>query len=464
MSQVLIIDDEEMMCKLLSGVVQNLGYETVCKKTLQEGLTAARENLFDVVFLDVGLPDGNGLDILPDLRNTASSPEVIIITGYTDSDGAELAIRSGAWDYISKETSVESMTLPLIRALQYRNERLGCKTISLNREGIIGNSPKLKACLDQVAMAANSETSVLITGETGTGKELFAWAIHNNSPRRNKNFVIVDCAALPETLVESMLFGHEKGAFTGADKSKKGLIEQADGGTIFLDEIGELSLSLQKAFLRVLQEHRFRPVGSEREITSDFRLVCATNKNLEEQVQQRTFREDLLFRLRAYQIDLPSLRERKEDIRELAIHRISVLSEKYSGETKAFSPNFFDALMAYDWPGNVRELFHALDRAYFSARFESRLYPQHLPDHIRVSLVTKNFQSSTDPQYVSPLISSERGKLPTFRDYRSQMEKDYLHKLLSLCEGNISEAIQLSGLSRSGLYTLLQKYDISKDD
>ncbi|RJP32803.1 MAG: sigma-54-dependent Fis family transcriptional regulator [Candidatus Omnitrophota bacterium] len=460
---VLVIDDDEMMCCLLAGVVSSLGHEVQCAKTLTQGLKLSEKHAYDVVFLDVGLPDGNGLDILPHIRGRDPSPEVIIITGHADSDGAELAIKSGAWDYIEKGSSIESITLPFVRALQFRNERLNCKTVSLNHEGIIGASPKIRHCLDQVAFAANSETNILITGESGTGKELFAWAIHNNSLRSGKNFVVVDCAALPETLIESLLFGHEKGAFTGADKAKDGLILQADGGTLFLDEVGELSLPLQKAFLRVLQEHRFRPVGGEREYSSDFRLVSATNKDLESLAAEGRFREDLLFRLRAFQIDLPPLRERKEDILKIALYHLSELSEKCQGEVKAFSPDFLEALAAYSWPGNIRELYHALDRAYFSAQFESRLYPQHLPDHIRIFLARKNLKSLTHPGN-PPLPSLPATiELPLLRDFRHAMEKEYLLKLLAASKGNIPEACRISGLSRSGLYTLLQKHQIFKD-
>ena len=274
MANVLIIDDDRAMCDMLSGRMRDMGHNATYALTLKAGLKQAFSESFDVVFLDVGMPDGNGLEALPKIRETPSSPEVIIITGAGSPDGAELAIKNGAWDYIEKPLSISAMSLPLIRALQYREDtRTLGSPVALDREGIVGNSPPMKACFDLMAQASASDANVLITGETGTGKELFAAAIHKNSPRAEKSFVVVDCATLPETLVESMLFGHEKGAFTGADKAKDGLIKQADGGTLFLDEVGELPLSVQKAFLRVLQERRFRPLGGKREIESDFRLV-----------------------------------------------------------------------------------------------------------------------------------------------------------------------------------------------
>ena len=300
------------------------------------------------------------------------------MTGYGDPDGAELAIKHGAWDYIQKPSTMDAMTLPLVRALQYREEKKASKAMMiLKREGIIGNSPKIRACLDLLTQVASSNANVLVTGETGTGKELFAVAIHKNSSRADKNFVVVDCTALPENLVESILFGHEKGAYTGADRAKDGLILQADGGTLFLDEVGELPLPIQKSFLRALQERKFRPVGGKEEIKSDFRLIAASNRNLDDMVRQGNFREDLLFRLRSFSIELPPLRERPEDIKDLAAYYTEVLCKRYEIETKEFSPEFFDVLTSYPWPGNVRELINALERALVNGRYERILFQKH---------------------------------------------------------------------------------------
>lgn len=240
------------------------------------------------------------------------------------------------------------MTLPLIRALEFRREKTDKKElITLDRNGIIGSSPKLNACLDRVAQAAMSDVKVLITGETGTGKELFARAIHKNSARAGHPYIVVDCSVIPEALAESHLFGHEKGAFTGAERDRAGLIKQASGGTLFLDEVGELSLPIQKAFLRVLQEQRFRPLGSKKEETSDFRLIAATNRNLETMIAQGTFREDLYYRLQSFVIQTPSLREHQEDIPEPAMHQAMRICEETKSMSKGFSPDFFDFLSAY---------------------------------------------------------------------------------------------------------------------
>src|SRR4030042_306795 len=244
MAHILIIDDDEMMCDMLSTMVRQMGHHATCANTLQEGIKVWSSEDFDVVFLDVRLPDGSGLEVLPRIREASSAPEVIIITGFGDPDGAELAIKNGAWDYLEKPSSIKAMTLPLVRALQYREEKKARKSpVVLKREGIVGNSPPMKSCIDMVAQAANSDANVLITGETGTGKEIFAFAIHNNSRRADKNFVGVDCATLPVNLVESVLFGHEKGAFAGADRVQDGLIKQAHGGSVFFDGGGVYSPS-----------------------------------------------------------------------------------------------------------------------------------------------------------------------------------------------------------------------------
>jgi two-component system, NtrC family, response regulator len=391
-------------------------------------------------------------------------PEVIIMTGYGDPNGAELAIRHGVWDYIQKPATLDTLTLQLIRALQYREEKKGGQErVPLKREGIIGHSPKMQACLDLVAQVAGSEATVLITGETGTGKELFALAIHNNSRRADKNFVVVDCAALPETLVESILFGHEKGAYTGADRAREGLVLQADGGTLFLDEVGELPLSVQRSFLRLLQERQFRPVGGKTEVKSDFRLIAASNRNLDEMVRQNQFREDLLFRLRSFTIDLPPLRERKEDLPDLVSYYTAELCQRFGIEPKEFSPEFLDLLSAYPWSGNIRELINALERSLISARYERVLFPQHLPTHIRVQLVRSSLEDKGPEE--SPASPSPQS-FPPIHEIRTRVleeaERKYLHDLLSFTRGNIPEACRISGLSRSRFYLLLKKHKISK--
>ena len=482
MPNILIIDDDPMIGQSLTHMMTRLGYQAVFAGTLREGLRTAQGQSVDVVLLDVQMPDGSGLDILPQLRETASNPEVIIITGLGTPDGAEMAITNGAWDYVEKPLSLDAVTLPLMRALQYRSEKQARKArMALKREGIVGASPKLQACLDLLAQAADSEAPVLITGETGTGKELFAWAIHQNSPRAHKNFVVLDCASLPPTLVESMLFGHEKGSFTGADRAQEGLIKQADDGTLFMDEVGELPLPSQKAFLRVLQERRFRPIGARQEVASNFRLVAATNRNLEDMVETGQFREDLLFRLKTFVIHLPALREHREDIRELAIHHVARLCQYYATDTKGFSPEFFSALEGYHWPGNVRELFNTLERTVAMARHEPVLYPYHLPNHLRALIARASVRGTSTAattqdvdSMVAPILPVEPhptasepapedtqwDAFPTMHDYRSTMDRRYLEDLMRITKGDIRTACGIAQLSRSSLYGLLKKHDI----
>jgi two-component system NtrC family response regulator len=459
MAKVLIIDDDELICEMLSLMVEDMGHTPSYTMTITDGFKKASSEEFDVIFLDIRMPDGNGLDLLPKIHELPSQPEVIIITGLGDPDGAEIAIKNGAWDYIEKSASTKEMALPFTRALQYREEKTAKKPLAaLKLNGIIGSSLRMQPCLDLLAQAAYSEANVLIFGETGTGKEVFARAIHENSRRADSNFVVVDCTALPETLVESVLFGHEKGAFTGADKPQDGLVKQAHGGTLFLDEIGELPLVIQKSFLRVLQEHCFRPVGSKHELTSNFRLLAATNRNLDRMVEQGLFRSDLLFRLRTLTIELPPLTSRKEDIKELAMYHMARVCDRYQIGTKGFSPEFLDALMAYDWPGNVRELVNAIERSITAAYSSPTLFPKHLPVDIRVKVARSAIKKELPPP------ASLSASLPLLGDFRQTAERQYLQDLLYQTKGSIREACRVSGLSRSRLYALLKEHGLSSNN
>ncbi|MGD1010123.1 MAG: sigma-54 dependent transcriptional regulator [Candidatus Aminicenantales bacterium] len=463
MATVLIIDDDKLIRDWIANVVTRLGHHPVSTHLLREGLKKVESEPFDIVFIDVSLPDGSGLDIIPKFKAALSSPEIIVITGLGDPDEAERAIRSGAWDYLEKPASFEAIKLPILRALEYRAERApGKPSIALRRSGIIGDSPKITSCLELVTQAAGSNVNVLITGETGTGKELFAKAIHYNSSRARRNFVVVDCTALPETLVESVLFGHARGAFTGAETSEEGLIMQAAGGTLFLDEIGELPLLIQKKFLRVIQEHRFRPVGGRKEIESDFRLVAATNRNLETMVGEGRFREDLLFRLRTLMIESPALREIPEDIKKLTVFYMKDLCERFEMVPKGASPEFWDIVTEYQWPGNVRELIQALEKALLSAKEEPMLFPKHLPTYIRIQVARNSF-SEMPKNSGKPEIRSSVPKVPPkLKEIRkaavSEAERQYLRDLISFVGGDNNKACRMSGLSRSRFYTLLKKY------
>jgi two-component system, NtrC family, response regulator len=467
MAKILVIDDDTHIREVCKLVIESMGHEVEARPSLAKGLDALDHDFYDVVYLDVDLPDGNGLLTIPKIIERDKAPEVIIFTGASYPNGAELAIKNGAWDYIEKPATAESMTLPLIRALQYRKEKFANRppTVALKRECIIGNSPRVATCLDLVAQAANSDANTLITGETGTGKELFARAIHDNSDRAEGPFVVVDCSSLTETLIESVLFGHAKGAFTGAEKKQEGLIKQADKGTLFLDEVGELPFSQQKAFLRVLQERRFRPVGAKEEETSDFRLVAATNKDLEELVAVGDFRNDLLFRLRTMHINIPSLRMRGEDIRELALHYMNAICKKYKVPLKGFSPEFLDCLQEYDWPGNVRELVNLMENIIVRAQFEPTLYPKHLPPEVRIRIMSGKrleAQNSLESELMQPIEAAAQTELTLtpFEDYKKETEHRYFKTLMQSTGGDIHKACDLSQLGKQSLYRYLRIHSI----
>jgi two-component system NtrC family response regulator len=460
MAQVLIIDDDKIFCRVLADEIGYLGHEAAKAHTLAEGMTCLESKSQDVVFLDVKLPDGNGLDLLSIIRSNPSAPEVIIITGAGDPNGAETALRAGAWDYIQKPFSLKEMRLPLERALEFRQAKMAQgKARLLNREGIVGESAPMKECINALAECANSEASVLINGETGTGKEIFALAIHRNSKRSGKEFVVVDCGAMTETLVESVLFGHEKGSFTGADRKRTGLIKTADGGTLFLDEVGELSLRIQRSMLRVLQEHRFRAVGGEKEIASDFRLIAATNRDLLAMVKMGEFREDLYYRLQGLMIELPPLRSRLDDLPELTAYFLNILCSRYGMKNKGVSPEFLELLARYSWPGNIRELLQTMERVLAVAKDASVLYPEHLPADMRIKILKAALAKGGEGK-AEPVLTQPSEEFPSFREFRKRAELQYLQDLLVRCGGDVQQACAVSGMSRSNLYNLLKTHNL----
>jgi two-component system NtrC family response regulator len=466
MANILIIEDDESFCAMLAHTLKDCGHEVLGVHTMHAGIMETTRKPFDVVYLDVHLPDGSGLDAITAITSGLAQPEVIIMTGEGNPDGAELAMKNGAWDYFVKPSSLNAMLKPLVRALQYREAKMQKQPVkALKREGIIGSSLKSGNYLDLVAQAAAYDANVLITGETGSGKELIARAIHDNSDRCENNFIVVDCASLTETLVESVLFGHERGAYTGAERSHEGLIRQADGGTLFLDEVGELTSSLQKSFLRVLEGHSFRPLGSKQEVQSDFRLVAATNRNLDQMVLERHFRTDLLYRLRAFCIELPSLRERADDIPEMVVYQLMKICGRYGSEMKGISLELMDLLKAYEWPGNVRELVHTLERMVATASSDAVLVPKHLPLNIRVHMARKSL--ITDTRASAAQNNPAEEILPKWQNYRersvSSAEKNYLHQLMSIVGNDIKKACKISGLSRTRVYQFLKKYPLSKE-
>ena len=461
MANILIVDDDLMLAEMLAGHLNRAGHQAKIAATLTQGIDEARSNTFDLIFLDVQLPDGNSLDVFSHFSEVQSKPEIIIMTGSGDPDGAKKAIQSGAWSYLEKPHVLRNLLLPLTRALQYREEKkkIGVIPVALKRDAIVGKSPCMINCLDQLAKAASSDASVLITGETGTGKEVFARAIHDNSNRSQQAFVVVDCASLPENLIESTLFGHIRGSFTGADRAASGLVKMAHGGTLFLDEIGELPERIQNTFLRVLQEHRYRPIGSTAEEYSNFRVVAATNRNLEEKVAAMTFRSDLLFRLRSFSLHLPPLRERKEDILPLTRYFLGRLCDRLKISYKGIADEFFEYLMAYEWPGNVRELQQTMEQVFANAIHHPTLYAYHLPEYIRVYMTLEGMQ--TEPAKMQADDTSRQNTPLPWKDFKAGLEKEYMQRLLDFSRGSVKEACLISGLSRARLYQLINLHATS---
>ena len=462
MQRVLIVDDNEEFCRSMQKICMRQAMEADYKMSLIEGMEAARSRNYDIIFLDVNMPEGSGIDFIPKIRDTGSDPEIIIITGYGSKAGAEMAIRSGAWDYVQKSASHQDIQLLLNRVAQYRKQKSKKKSpLILRRDPIIGNSRQITNCLKIVALASASNYPVIITGETGTGKELFARAIYENTANPSGNFVVVDCSALPEKLVESTLFGHRKGAFTGADVDQEGLIKEARDGTLFLDEIGELPLFMQAKFLRILQEKRFRPVGEKKEESSNFRLISATNRNLSEMIKKDQFRNDLYYRIQTIRINLPPLRDRLEDIPDLIMKRISQSCAFLGEREPVMATGFLETLMSYKWPGNVRELFNIIDQVMSEARGEPVLFPRDLPPHIRTQATLDKLELA-DLGSRAKAPNNHRTSLPkTMKTHVEEAKKSYLKDLMTRTKGDITEACRLSELSRAHLYQLIKKYNIN---
>lgn len=469
MAGVLIIDHERSVYDELAQNPSEFDHDIYYVSSLAEGISGARKSGVDVICLCEQL-EGYGPDTLAVLSRLPSRPKVIVTTSNGDADKAEMAIKGGVVDYVDKNIAMSRVLPAVKRILALRQSGDKGRGLGLDRSEIIGDCQKIRDSLSLAATAASSRANVLITGETGTGKEIFAKAIHENSQARKHNFVVVDCASLPETLVESILFGHVKGAFTSADSSNEGLVKRADKGTLFLDEVAELPMVMQKKFLRVLQERRFLPVGGKKEISSDFRLVAATNKNMAELVEQGQFRSDLLYRLKSLSIELPALRERGNDTVKIAKAYVKKVSKSNGEPDKTFSEDFVDALMGYEWPGNVRELLNCMDSALAVSGDSPELYPEHLPVSIRVSIAKKAYSSSVLPvdSFTGQVDSGYNDDIfkdfPVFKEYKRQwtdkIEKDYFHKLRQLTRKNIKRACVISKLSRARIYEQYKKYGI----
>lgn len=461
MTKILIVDDDQVFSAPFVSYLADEGHQCHVAENLSDGLRMAAENDYDIVFLDVLLPDASGLEGISEFKQVDSSPEIIVVTGKGDSTGAEIALKNGAWDYLEKPPSYSDIRLIINRALRYRDNKYQANyQHNLNRDFIIGNDVKLRDCLDTVAKAAKSDGNVLITGETGTGKELIAKAVHINSKRAIRNFVTVDCTNIPVNLAENLLFGHVRGVFTGADKDSEGLIKQADGGTLFLDEIADLPLSAQKSLLGALQNKKIRPLGAKNEINCDFRVISATNKDLIAMQADDSFRKDLYYRLVAYHIHLPPLKKRFEDIKLLTRHYNVKICKEFGIDTKGVSDDFTQALIRYEWPGNIRELINVLHTTISNAINEPMLYPHHLPVGVRIHLRKTSLKGQPEKTALIPpgIPAPDSPVLSSLKAFRKSAEAKYLDELIKISGGNAKKACDIAKVSRSGLYQLLEKH------
>lgn len=457
MAKLLLIDDEQMMHVLFGDVAAELGHRLEGALSLTDGIRMAEEGGHDVIFLDVLLPDGNGIEELDRFKRLPNGPEIIVITSYGDSTGAARVLEQGGWQYLTKPLTVDTIEQSMRDVVSYRRHQSDSAT-TYRPDSIIGTSPRLMQCLSKVTEAASMDVATMILGETGTGKELFAHAVHQQGDRAGNPFVTLDCASLSPTLIGSQLFGHVRGAFTGADRSREGVMAQAHRGTLFMDEIGELPLEMQASFLRVLETGRFRPVGGQKELESDFKLVAATNKDLEEMARLGLFRSDLLYRLRGVTVTLPPLRERYEDLELLTRHYLDLACRGTGGCDKEISDDFRATLRAYPWPGNVRELKHAIRRALAAAQDSPVIYGRHLPTQIRI----KAAQQGIEEEPALSASAPSQAAFPKLKDYRDKAERDYVAMLLDHAERNMKRAAEMAGVSRGYLYELLKKHGMKR--
>ncbi|MGA3210515.1 MAG: sigma-54 dependent transcriptional regulator [Terriglobales bacterium] len=443
---ILVIDDERSIRESLQGVLEDEGFEVATAESGEAGIDLLQRSRFDVVLLDIWLPGMDGLETLERLREFGQDdvPEVIIISGHGTIETAVRATKLGAYDFLEKPLSLEK-TLILIRnaaeSRRLRSENRDFKKQFLSHSVIVGDSVPMKALRQQIGLMAPTNGRVLIFGESGTGKELVARAMHAQSLRCDAMFVEVNCAAIPEDLIESELFGHQKGAFPGAAVAKEGKFQMANGGTLFLDEVGDMSLKTQAKVLRTLDEQRFCPVGSDGVISVDARVIASTNKNLEEEISTGNFREDLFYRLNVIPFYVPPLRDRKEDVPRLASHFLKEFATAYGRHPREIAADALESLTRYSWPGNVRELRNLIERIVIMNPTVKKFDRRHLP----------------------PLAHRERrsGQGISLSEARAAYERDYILKKLDENHGNVSRTAEVLGLERSHLYRKMKALGIA---
>jgi two-component system, NtrC family, nitrogen regulation response regulator NtrX len=458
-SRILVIDDESAIRDSLRMTLEYEGYEVLLAATGQEGLTLAERESPDLVLLDVKMPGMDGLEVLERLRAMTDTLPVIVVSGHGTISTAVEATKKGAFDFIEKPFASERVLVSLRNALDQRRLRDENRTLKRAvevRHQMIGDSPSLRQVMAAVGRAAPTNATVLIQGESGVGKELVARTIHRNSLRSRERFVQVNCAAIPEELIESELFGHEKGSFTGATEKQMGKFEQADRGTIFLDEVGDMSAKTQAKVLRVLQEGEVERLGSARTIKVDVRVIAATNKNLEEEIEKGNFREDLYFRLAVIPIYVPPLRERPEDIPLLVRHYMDYLSRESNARPRRITQAALDALQRYRWKGNIRELRNTVERLIIMS-------PGDTIDLVDLPSSLRNPGSGAPSSPSRNAVAPDGGAAGTLREFKDNAERAFLVAKLRENGWNISKTAELIDTPRSNLYKKLEQYQISQE-
>jgi len=459
--RILVADDEENIRMLLSETLKDEGYEIIEVTNGDEAVKEVKKSDFDCVLMDVRMPVLDGMEAFLKIREIRNNLPVIFLTAYGSSDLAIKAMKKGAYDYLTKPFDLEELKVKVKKAIELKELTENAPKFEKDEnryisDEIVGNSPKMQEVFKQIGKVAESDATVLIRGESGTGKELVAKAIHHHSNRKNKPFIVVNCAAIPETLLESELFGHEKGAFTDAYARRIGKFEQAQDGTIFLDEIGDMSLNLQAKLLRILQEKTFSRVGGNETIVSNARVLAATNRNLEKLVETGEFREDLFYRLNVVTIWLPPLRERKEDIPLLVDYFVAKYAEKYKKDVRGVSKEVLELFLDYDWPGNVRELENAVARGVIVTSA-----PLILIEDLPQTLRDKTKQERQGEVKVEGQLEEENLNLPKLIE---KIEKEAIIKALEKAEGNKTKAAQILGISRKSLFNKLRYYNLIKEE
>lgn len=467
---VLIIDDEPLMRLSMLDALKAVGYDVRAVATGQEGQAILSSSTFDIVITDLRLPGSDGLSLLQVCKQRSPRSEVILITAHGSVETAVEAMKLGAYDYVTKPFGMDELLLIVDRVskvLALRQENLQLREELEGRfsfEGILGKNDRMRAVLEKIQLVSATDSTVLIVGESGTGKELVANALHRSSPRRDHALIKVSCAALPETLLEAELFGHEKGAFTGALKQRRGRFELAHKGTLFLDEIGEISPVVQVKLLRVLQERQFERVGGSETVEVDVRLVCATQKDLKKEVQQGRFREDLYYRLNVVPVILPPLRERREDVLLIGEHMLQARAAKTSKPLKGFSQRAQELLLRYSFPGNVRELENMIERAVALGRPEEDVQPWDLCGFSACPYLGGTQQETCG--FCSEGLTGKRATsamLDSLASAREAFEKDYILAVLERVGGSRTEASRLLGLSRKALWEKCKRYGIASN-